>query len=262
VSAAGRRELEHRAVVTICAALARGAIEVAVAALNDAGFRSRAVGAAGLAAERIKDTLHAGRRELEYRAGCIRAAAEGGSVEVAVAALDNIRSGGIKTVAAIWKAAHAAERVKGGQVPGRRELGHRAVVTIRAAAVGSAIEVAVAALDNAGLRTLAVGACSAPLAAKRVQHRLARLRERAMRVYEEQSNNKRCYTSTTAIAATPRFLRSHGFNRPMPPVGSIFIRSAPFTEPLRLPSRRWRVNRDTRQSHLRRLRDARVITAS
>src|SRR6185437_4111117 len=90
------------------------------------------------------------RRDLEHGALRMSAAGAGGTVEVAIAALDQ-RALRLTAVAA------AGEDVQDGFRAARRDLEHRAVVCA-AAAGGRAVIVAVAARDEAGRRITAVAA--------------------------------------------------------------------------------------------------------
>ena len=80
--------------VLVGAAVVSGAIEIAVAALDHARGRLGAVGALGLAAERVKGGQRSRKRKLEHRAaakpvGTLIRAESSRAIEVAVAALDH-----------------------------------------------------------------------------------------------------------------------------------------------------------------------------
>ncbi len=126
-------------------------VEDAVGVLNQRSFGDPAGGEA----ERVKDGIFALGRDLEDGA-ITAAAAGGGSVEVAVCALDQAGNGS----AAISTVLHIAEVIEDGQFAGGREFVDNATevvgVKVGSAAAGGSVEVAVGALNHASDRVGAI----------------------------------------------------------------------------------------------------------
>src|ERR1700728_4703316 len=134
-----RRDLEPRAVVGRAAG-SGGSVEIAIAALDQAG-----IGVAAARGEGKQNALGPARRDLEARAASARAATCGGSVDIAIAALNQTGIG------------DADEGIKNALRPARRDLEDRAVIAAAARVCGS-IEIAVAALNQSMVRICRVAA--------------------------------------------------------------------------------------------------------
>src|SRR5580693_5140587 len=138
-------DLEERAVAAAAACTGRS-IKIAVAAQDQI---RRGICAVAGAREGVQNGLGPARGELEDQAESAGAALQGTSIEIAVATLDHTGFG----IGAV--AAAAGKGVQNRLDPARRELEDRAVAA-RAALIGRSIEIAVAALDHAGIGMFAV----------------------------------------------------------------------------------------------------------
>src|ERR1700721_3638414 len=135
---AARRDLEDCAKAVGAAEIGRS-IQVAVAALDQSGIGSLAVTAA--LGEGMQNGLGPARRDLEDRAVVVGAAGSGGSVEVAIAALDQTRIG---------IAAAGGEREQHALGAARRDL-EDCAASARAATCGGSVDIAIAALNRTGI---------------------------------------------------------------------------------------------------------------